>query len=167
MSQTSSHSLRNNNNRGGARENSGRLNEEEKQQRQQEIARAGAAAKQANYRQRQIQLEEWKSLGNPMGRSSTYEENRLLLCLLLGFMITYDMNQTQAVEILSTLCKRSEHTLRDLYNHWKQTKNILQHDGIILYIYLLYIYFFYYLFFCLTIDILFFFLYIINYLSEC
>jgi hypothetical protein len=128
MQRSSSLSTRSSSGHGGRRDGAGRPIEKEKKIAAEKSIQNARTEKQAMYKQRQELLQQHSELSNPRGRSSSYHENRLLLALIIGYMVHYDMNQTSAIHTAATLVGRSDHTLHSLYRHWLAHKAVLQVD---------------------------------------
>jgi transposase len=112
----------------GSRENSGRPNTTNAKQKRNEKARNAQSVRQVKYEQRQDLLQQHSELSNRRGRSSSLQENKLLLALIIGYMVHCDMNQTSAIHTAATLVGRSDHTLHSLYHHWLEHKEMLEDD---------------------------------------
>jgi transposase len=70
----------------------------------------------------------WHGLKNPSGRQYSFEENRVLLCILLGFMTKKGLTEAAAIKSVVTLTGADWYTISYLYSHFKSTGEIVLPD---------------------------------------
>lgn len=71
-----------------------------------------------HYKQQQDQLY------NPKGRSWSYHECELLLTLIIGVIMFHDFTSTEALYLVSDLCRRSYKSLHQLWSKWRDEREV-------------------------------------------
>lgn len=112
---------------GGQRPGSG--SKRLKKRQRQAAAVLGAAASEASLRRRQRLQECIHLLSNPLGRSLSSNELRIIIRLACWLQVHADYSESAAIDAASVWAGSSHHTIAPAYHHFLATNELLEPDN--------------------------------------